>query len=225
MSKIGIDKMGAALMSICMLPMPVYAGSPEAIVRQMVMELGRLNLLSIIILIACLISAHLVGPLGKKLLLGLVLLTFFASQGRSILDTYRNSGLYQRRKIMALSDLQIHDKVAIGRLFGGKKVLPLLVADHMPQAKVFLYDENLYRKELLGWSGRNPDSTFVVGGYQSTMDPSFKVACLGRPHIIYEGLYIATPLSTYEKEEQVFLMKDALMDYLVPGSWRVSQHE
>ena len=95
----------------------------------------------------------------------------------------------------------------------------------MPQAKVFLYDENLYPKELLGWSGRNPDSTFVVGGYQSTMDASFKVACLGRPHIIYEGLYIATPLSTYEKEEQVFLMKDGLMDYLVPGSWVVSQHE
>jgi hypothetical protein len=33
------------------------------------------------------------------------------------------------------------------------------------------------------------------------------------------------PLSIYEKEEQVFLMKDALMDYLIPGSWRVSQHE
>jgi hypothetical protein len=53
---------------------------------------------------------------------------------------------------------------------------------------------------------------------------------LARPHTLYKGrsrvaLYIATPLSTYEKEEQVFLMKDALMDYLVPGSWRVSQHE
>ena len=68
-----------------------------------------------------------------------------------------------------------------------KDVLPLLVADYMPQAKVFLYDENLYSKELLGWSGRNPDSTFVVGGYQSTMDASFKVACLRRPHIITRG--------------------------------------
>jgi hypothetical protein len=227
-SKIGIDKMGAALTSICMLPMPIYASSSEAIVREVVMGIGRLKLLSIIILIACFISARLVprGPLlRRKLLLGLVLLTFFASQGRSVLDTYRNSGLYQYRKTMALSDLQIHDKLYNGRLFMGKKVLPLLVADYMPQAKIFLYDETLYPKELLGWSGRNPDSTFVFGGYQSTMDASFKVACLARPHIIYEGLYIATPLSTYEKEEQVFLMKDALIDYLVPASWRVSQHE
>ena len=227
MSKIGLDPMGAALLSIGMLAMPIYASSPEAIVRQVFMQIGPLKL-SIIILIACLIGARLVprGPsLGRKLLLGLVLLTFFAYQGRSILDTYRNTHLYRYRKTMTLSDLQIHEIRYDGRLFGGKKVLPLLVADYMPQAKVFLYDENLYPKELLGWSGRNPDSTFVVGGYQSTMDASFKVACLGRPHIIYEGLYIATPLSTYEKEEQVFLMKDALMDYLVPGSWRVSQHE
>jgi hypothetical protein len=131
---------------------------------------------------------------------------------------------------MALSDLQIHENLFHGRLFSGKNVLPLLVADYMPHAKVFLYDENLYSKEVLSWSGRNPDSMFVVGGYQPTMDASFKVACLGRPHILYKGrsrttLYIATPLSTYEKEAQVFLMKDALMDYLVPGSWRVSQHE
>ncbi len=221
--------MGAALMGICMLPMPIYASSPEAIVQQVFMKTGTLKL----VLIACLISARLVArgpPLGRKLLLGLVLLTFFVLQGRSVLDTYRNSGLYQRRKTMALSDLQIHEIGYGGRLFGGKKVLPLLVADYMPQAKVFLYDENLYPEEFLGWSGRNPDSTFVVGGYQSTMDASFKVACLGRPHIIYKGrseepLYIATPLSTYEEETQVFLMKDALMDYLIPGSWRVSQHE
>ena len=230
MSKIGIDKIGAALMSICMLPMPVYAGSPEAIMQQLVMELGRLRLLSIIILIACLIGARFVGPLGKKLLLGLALLTFFVAQGRSILDTYRNSGLYQRRKIMSLSDLQIIENVYASRFFSGKDVLPLLVADYMPRAKVFLYDENLYSKELLGWSGRNPDSTFIVGGYESTMDGSFKVACLSRPHILYKGrasvpLYIATPLSIYEKEEKVFLMKDALMNYLIPGSWRVSPHE
>jgi len=220
-----MDKIGTALTSICILPMPVYASSSEAIVPELVLEIGRLKL---IILIACFISARLVarGPsLGRKLLLGLVLLTFFASQGRSVLDTYRNSSLYQRRKTMALSDLQIQEKLFEGRLFRGKKVLPLLVADYMPQAKIFLYDENLYPKELLGWSGRNPDSTFVVGGYQSTMDASLKVACLGRPHIIFAGLYFATPLSTYEKEKQVFLMKDGLMDYLVPGSWRVSQHE
>jgi len=222
--------MGAALTSICMLPMPIYASSPEEIVRQVFMKTGTLNL---VMLIACLISARLVarGPsLGRKLLLGLVLLTFFASQGRSILHTYRSTNLYQYRKTMALSDLQILENLYHSRLFSGKNILPLLVADYMPQAQVFLYDENLYPKELLSWSGRNPDSTFVVGGYQSTMDASFKVACFGRPHIIYTGrsraaLYIATPFSTYEKEAQVFLMQDALMDYLVPGSWRVSQHE
>jgi hypothetical protein len=228
-SKIGIYKIGPALMSICMLPMPAYAGSPEAIMRQSVMELGRLRLVSIIILIACLIGARFVGPLGKKLLLGLALLTFFASQGRSILDTYRNP-LYQPRKTMSLSDLQILENVYASRLFSGKDVIPLLVADYMPRAKVFLYDENLYSKELLAWSGRNPDSTFIVGGYQSTMDGAFKEACLSRPHVLYKGrasvpLYIATPLSIYEKEEQVFLMKDAVMDYLIPGSWRVFQHE
>lgn len=213
-----------------MLPMPVYGGSPEPIVRQVVMEIGRLKLLSIIILIACLASARFVGPLGRKLLLGLVLLTFFVSQGRSVVDTYRYSGLYQQRKTMSLSDLQIVESVYHGRKFSGKNVLPFLVADYMPQAKIFLYDENLYSKEKLGFSGRNPDSMFVVGGYQSTMDAAFKVACLGRPHIIYKGgsnapLYIATPLSTYAKEERVFLMTDGLIDYLVPGSWGVSQHE
>jgi hypothetical protein len=189
--------------------------------------------LSIIVVIACLISARFVprGPsLGRKLLLGLVLLTFFAVQGQSLLNTYRNTDLYRHRKIMTLSDFQIVDNLYHSRLFSGRNVLPLLVADYMPQAKVFLYDANLYSKELLGWSGRNPDSTFVVGGYQATMDASFMVACLGHPHILYKGrsrepLYIATPLSLYKKEEQVFLMKDALMDYLIPGSWRVSQHE
>jgi hypothetical protein len=219
--------MSAALMSICMLPMPVYASSAEAMVRGVVMEMGRLRLLSIIILIACLIGARLVGSLGKKLLLGLAFLTFFVAQGRSVFNYYKNSDLYQRRKTLSLSDLQILDNVYNSRLFSGKDVLPLLVADYMmPQAKVFLYDENLYPKELLGWSGRNPDSTFVVGGYESTMDGSFKLACLSRPHVLYKGraqvpLYIATPLSIYEREEQVFLMKDGLMNYLVPGSWRV----
>jgi hypothetical protein len=195
--------------------------------------LSRPFLLSVIILIGCLITARLVprGPsLGRKLVLGLVLLIFFASQGRSILDTYRNTGLYQRRTTMTLSDLQIVENLYDSRWFSGKDVLHILVADYMPHAKVFLYDENLYSQETLGWSGRNPDSTFVVGGYQSTMDASFKVACLSRPHILYKGraevpLYIATPLSIYEKEEQVFLMTDGLMNYLIPGSWRVSQHD
>jgi hypothetical protein len=195
--------------------------------------LSRPFLLSVLILIGCLITARLVprGPsLGRKLVLGLVLLIFFASQGRSILDTYRNTGLYQRRTTMTLSDLQIVENLYDSRWFSGKDVLHILVADYMPHAKVFLYDENLYSKETLGWSGRNPDSTFVVGGYQSTMDASFKVACLSRPHILYMGraevpLYIATPLSIYEKEEQVVLMTDGLMNYLIPGSWRVSQHD
>ena len=195
--------------------------------------LSRPFLLSVIILLGCLITARLVsrGPsLGRKLLLGLVLLTFFVSQGRSVLDTYSNSGLYQRRTTMTLSDLQIVENLYASSWFSGKDVLHILVADYMPHAKVFLYDENLYPKELLAWSGRNPDSTFVIGGYQATMDASFKVACLSRPHILYQGraeapLYIATPLSIYEKEEQVFLMKDGLMDYLIPGSWRGSQHD
>jgi hypothetical protein len=195
--------------------------------------LSRPFLLSVIILIACFIFARLVprGPsLGRKLLLGLVLLIFFVTQGRSVLDTYRNSGLYQPRKLITLSDLQIVENLYDTRWFSGKDVLHILVADYIPHAKVFLYDENLYSKETLGWSGRYPDSTFVVGGYQSTMDASFKVACLSHPHILYTGrakvpLYIATPLSIYEKEEQVFLMTDGLMNYLIPGSWRVSQHD
>jgi hypothetical protein len=209
-------------------------GNIQMLVRA---ALSRQFLLSVIILIGCLITARLVprGPsLGRKLVLGLVLLTFFALQGRSILesilDTYRNTGLYQRRKTMTLSDLQIVENLYDSRWFSGKDVLHILVADYMPHAKVFLYDENLYSKETLGWSGRNPDSTFVVGGYQSTIDASFRIACLSRPHILYKGrakvpLYIATPLSIYEKEEQVFLMTDGLMNYLIPGSWRVSQHD
>jgi hypothetical protein len=197
------------------------------------MAIGPLKVLSAIILIACLLSTRVVGPLARKLILsltlGLVLLTFFALQGRSILFDYRyrSFSVYQRPQTIALSDFQVIDNYYHSTDFDGKNVLPLLVADYMPHAKVFLYDKNLYSKERLSWSGRNPDSTFVVGGYQSTVDPSFKLACLGHPHVIYKGksdyaLYIATPLSTYEKEERVFLMKDALMDYLIPGSWGVS---
>jgi len=229
-SKIGVDRIGAALVSICMLPVSAYAASPEVIMRQLVIELGRLKLLIIFIMIACLIGARLVGPLGKKLLFGLVFLIFFASQGQSVFNTFKNSDLYQHRKIMSLSDLQIIENVYASRFFSGKDVLPILVADYMPRAKVFLYDDSLYSKELLSWSGRNPDRTFMIGGYESTMDGSFKTACLSRPHILYKGrakvpLYIATPLSIYEKEEQVFLMKDPTMNYLIPGSWRVSPDE
>jgi hypothetical protein len=183
--------------------------------------------LKLVVLLVLLISARFVarGPaLGRRLLLGLVFLTFFASQGLSILTAYRNTNQYRNRKTMRLADFQIHEGLG-SRLFGGRNVLPLLVADYVPRAKIFLYDENLYPKEFLGWSGRNVASTFVVGGYESTMDASFKAVCLDRPHVIYGGLYIATPLSIYEKEEEVFLMKDGLVDYLVPGSWRVSQHE
>jgi hypothetical protein len=209
--------------------MPVYAGSPEGIARGLA-DIGTVNGLSIIIMIACLISGRLVGRFGKRFLVGLVLLTFFVAQGRSIFRTYRDSGLYQHRRIMTLSDLQIIENVYASAWFSGKDVLPLLVADYMPRAKIFLYAENLYSKELLSWSGRKPDSTFIVGGYQSTMDDSFKLACLSRPHVLYKGratvpLYIATPLSIYGNEEQVFLMNDALMDYLIPGSWKVSPHE
>jgi hypothetical protein len=195
--------------------------------------LSRPFLLSVIILIGCLITARLVprGPsLGRKVVLGLVLLTFFASQGRSILDTYRNTDLYERRKTITLSDLQILENLYDSRWFSGKDVLHILVADYMPHAKVFLYDENLYSKDTLGWSGRNPDDTFVVGGYQSNMDASFKVACLSHPHTLYKGrakvpLYIAMPLSIYGNEEEVFLMTDGQMNYLIPGSWRTSEHD
>ena len=239
-SEIGVYQVAAALMSIGMLPTPVYADSPREMIGQMVMEIGMLKVASIIILLACLFSTRLVGPVARKLilrlLLGVVFLMFLVVQGRSVLDTYKNTGRYQGRKTMALSDLQIVDKLYDSRLFSGRNVLFLLVPDYMPDAKVFLYDKNLYSEESLNWSGRDPNSTFVFGGYQSVMDASFKVACLGRPHIIYKGrvkertpsnapLYIATPLSIYENEKQVFLMKDALMDYLIPGSWANFQHE
>src|SRR5262245_60540684 len=85
--------------------------------------LSRPFLLSVIILIGCLITARLVprGPsLGRKLVLGLVLLTFFVSQGRWVLDTYRNTGLYQRHKTMTLSDLLIVENLYDTRLFSGK---------------------------------------------------------------------------------------------------------
>jgi hypothetical protein len=220
-----INKIRVVLIGFSMLPMPAYANSVETMVQEMVTELGKLKLFSIILLSVCLIAARLIprGPsLRRKLLLGVVLLTFLISQGRSVLGAYKNSGLYQPRKNMTLSDLQILETRHNGRMFGGKKVLPLLVADYMPHGTVFLYDEKLYPKELLSWSGRDPDRTFVVGGYQATVDGSFKAACLRRPHVIDDGLYIATPLSNYQNEEQVFLMTDGMTDYLVPGSWRAS---
>jgi hypothetical protein len=228
-----IARIGATLTTISLVTMLVYAYSPEAIARHAVAEIGRLKLLSIIILTACLLSTRLVGPLGRKLILrvtlGLVLVTFFAVQGESVLDTYRNSVVYHARKTISLSAFPIVENLYHSSEFSGKNILPLLVADYMPRAKVFLYDRNLYSRELLSWSGRDPDSTFVIGGYQSTMDTSLKAACLARPHVLYRGksdaaLYIATPLSTYEGEERVFLMRDGVMDYLIPGSWGVSQH-
>ena len=82
--------------------------------------------------IGWLIAARLVakGPsLGRKILLGLVLVTFFVSQGASMMDTYHNTELYQPRKIMTLSDLQIVENVYHGREFSGRNVIPLLVAD------------------------------------------------------------------------------------------------
>jgi len=33
------------------------------------------------------------------------------------------------------------------------------------------------------------------------------------------------PLSTYSNEDQVFLMHDDLIDYLIPGSWGIPRHE
>ena len=227
LSTIGIDKIGTALTSICILPMPVYASSSEASVRELVMEIGRLKLFIIIILIACFISARLVarGPsFGRKLLLGLVLLTFFASQGRSVLGTYRNNSLYQRRKTMALSDLQIQERLFEGRLFR-KKSSPLLVADYMPQAKVFLYDENLYPKELLGWSRQQSRqyvrSRWVPIDYGCLTQGSL----LGSPSYHFRGIVFRNTTLDLQKEKQVFLMKDGLMDYLVRDPWRVSQHE
>ena len=40
--------MGTALTSICMLPMPIYASSPEAIVQQVFMKTGTLKLVMLI---------------------------------------------------------------------------------------------------------------------------------------------------------------------------------
>ena len=53
--------MSAALMSICMPPVLAYASSPEAIAREVILETGRLKLLSIMILIACIIASCLVA--------------------------------------------------------------------------------------------------------------------------------------------------------------------
>ena len=167
---------------------------------------------------------------SQKFILGILLLLFFTSQARSILSTYRNTELYHRRQTMTLSDLQILENLYDSSKFSGRNILPIVVGDYMPKTKVLLYDKNLYSREFLSSSGRDPDTTFVVGGYQSTMDDSFRAACLGRPHVIYKGrsnapLYIAIPLSTYGTEARVFLMRDAVMDYLIPGSWGGVEHQ
>jgi hypothetical protein len=217
-------------MTICKAPAVVHASTAEAIIRQVSLRTGWLKLA---MLIGWFIGARLVakGPaLGRKILLGLVIVTFLVSQGISMVDTYRTTQLYQPRRIMTLSDLQIVENVYHSREFSGRNVLPLLVADYMPHTRVFIYDANLFSKELLGWSGRDPDSTFFVGGYQPAIDPAFKAACLQRDHAIYKGrseapLYVALPLSTYSSEDQVFLMHDESIDYLIPGSWGIPRHE
>jgi hypothetical protein len=176
-------------------------------------------------LVASLAAARLLAlapALVRTLALGGVLVIFFIFQGRSIVHAVKHTGLYQRHPTIALSDLLINEHID-SRMLSGKNVLPILVADYMPQATVFLYDETLYPKDILGWSGRDVDRTFVVGGYQPRMDGSLKAACLGRPHVLYRGMYIAIPLSLYEKEHEVFLMRDGTLDYLVPGSWRRSR--
>ena len=215
--------MVAALIILWMLQGIVHTDSAKSLVQQIPMELGRLALLSICLLAACFVVGRIFarGPrLVRTMLLGIGLLTFFAVQGRL---AYFNSD-FQRGKSLVVSKRQIEDNLN-GRMFYGKNVLPLLVADYMPYAKVFLYDRTLYSRDLLSWSGRNPDDTFIVGGYRSSIDESIKKASQTHPHTIYDGLYIAMPLSTYEKEREVYMMNDGVIDYLIPGSWLNSRHE
>ena len=214
--------MVAALIVLWTLQGIFHAESAISLARQISVELGRLQLLSILILVACFVVGRIFarGPrLVRTMLLGIGLLTFFAAQGRLV---YLNSA-FQRGKSLVVSNRQIEG--LDGRMFYGKKVLPLLVADYMPYAKVFLYDRTLYSRDLLSWSGRNPDDTFIVGGYQSSINESIKKASQAHPHTIYDGLYIAMPLSTYEKEREVYMMNDGQIDYLIPGSWLNSRHE
>jgi hypothetical protein len=215
--------MVAPLIVLWTLQGTVHTDSAKSLAQQISMELGRLALLSIFLLVACFVVGRIFarGPrLVRTMLLGIGLLTFFAVQGRLV---YVNSD-FQRGKSLVVSKRQIEDNLN-GRMFYGKKVLPLLVADYMPYAKVFLYDRTLYSRDFLSWSGRNPDDTFIVGGYRSSINESIKKASQTHPHTIYDGLYIAMPLSTYEKEREVYMMNDGLMDYLIPGSWLNSRHE
>jgi hypothetical protein len=178
-------------------------------------------------LLTWLIAARLVprgASLGRKCVLSLVFLTAFASQGLAIVRVYQNTQFYKPHETMSLSDFLVHEDLN-SRMFSGKNVLPILVADYMPRAQVFLYAADLYPKEVLAWSGRDLTTTFVVGGYRSTLDGPLRAACLARAHIIYKGLYIATPLSIYEAESQVFLMTDTVIDYLIPGSWSMARGE
>src|SRR5215813_490599 len=215
--------MVAALIALWMLQGTIHADSAKSLAQQISMEQGRLALLSIFILVACFVVGRILarGPrLVRTMLLGIALSTFFVEQVRLV---HLNSG-FQRRNSLAVSRWQIEDNLN-GRMFYGKKVLPLLVADYMPNAKVFLYDRTLYSRDLLSWSGRHPDDTVIVGGYRSTINESIKKASQTHPNTIYDGLYIAMPLSTYEKEREVYMMNDSLMDYLIPGSWLNSRHE
>ena len=218
-----VRAMVAPLIVLWMLQGSVHTDSAKSLAQQISMELGRAELLTIFVLVACFVVGRIFarGPsLVRTMLLGIGLLTFFAVQGRLVYF----SSAFQRGKSLVVSNRQIEDSLD-GRMFYGKKVLPLLVADYMPYAKVFLYDRTLYSRDLLSWSGRNPDDTFIVGGYRSTINESIKKASQTHPHTIYDGLYIAMPLSTYEKEREVYMMNDGLMDYLIPGSWLNSRHE
>jgi hypothetical protein len=216
------------IITICALLALAYAQSIPAVAQhQALVPWLSASWLKIALLLLSLIAAPFIARASSRaraVTLAVIMLLFVASQARSFVAAYTNTILYQRRHAMALSDLEILELHYDGRLFGGRRVLPLLIADHIPRAKVFLYDDEVYRKPFLAWSGRDPDSTFIIGGYQSTVSPAFKAACMRRPHVVHDDLYIALPLSIYENEAEVFLMKDAMMNYLIPGSWR-NQHE
>lgn len=218
--------MAVALIDLWTVQGIFHAASARFLAQPIFVDLGKTQLLSIFILVACFVAGRILsrGPrLERTVLLGIALSAFFVSQVRLVHSNYLNNG-FQRRTSLVVSKWMIEGNLS-ARRFSGKKVLPLLVADYMPHAKLFLYDRTEYSRELLSWSGRNPDDTFIVGGYQSSIDETVKKASLAHPHTIYDGLYVAMPLSTYETERQVYMMHDGLIDYLIPGSWLNSRHE
>ena len=179
--------MGAALAGIGMLPMPVYASSPEAILRQVFMQFRHAEARYADSVPYQRLSCSPRSIARKKTFSWPSTLDIFCLTGKRDPLHLQDTSFYQRRKTMALSDLQILETLYHSSEFSGKNVLPLLVADYMPQAKVFLYDENLYPKALLGWSGRNPDSTFVVGGYQCGYGWLIQGSLLGPPSYHLQG--------------------------------------